>query len=169
MAEPSLTGRLLVATPLIADPNFERTVIQLLAQGSEGAFGVVLNRPSTTSAAELVPGWGERAAPPGVMFLGGPVAPNAVIGLSADGAVDLNVDPEETPAAPDRVRLFAGSAGWGFDQLITELEERAWWVIDAEPEDTFTSEPETLWARVLRRQGGTTAWFAHFPDDVRAN
>ncbi len=169
MADASLAGRLLVATPLIGDPNFERTVILLLAHEHEGAFGVVLNRPSVTAAAELVPGWGERAAEPGVMFIGGPVAPSAVIGLHADGAVDLNVAPEETPDAPERVRMFAGSAGWGFDQLAGELADRAWWVLDAEPEDTFTSEPETLWAQVLRRQPGPTAWFAHFPTDLRAN
>ena len=42
----TFTGRLLVATPLIADPSFERTVVLLLAHGAEGAFGVVLNRPS---------------------------------------------------------------------------------------------------------------------------
>ena len=40
----SHAGRLLVATPLIADPTFERTVVLLLAHGPDGAFGVVLNR-----------------------------------------------------------------------------------------------------------------------------
>ncbi len=169
MADASLAGRLLVATPLIGDPNFERTVILVLAHVAEGAFGVVLNRPSLTAAAELVPGWGERAAEPGVMFIGGPVAPSAVIGLHPGGAIDLNVAPEDTPDAPDRVRMFAGSAGWGFEQLAGELEDGAWWVVDAKPDDTFTADPETLWSRVLRRQPAPTAWFAQFPSDLRAN
>lgn len=169
MPEPSLVGRLLVATPIIADPNFERTVVLVLAHGEEGVLGVVLNRPSATDAAELVPGWGERAAPPALMFLGGPVAPNAVIGLHRGGAVDLNMAPEDTEDPPGSLRLFAGSAGWGAAQLDSELAEQAWWVVDADADDAFTDDPSSLWRRVVARQRGTLAWFAHFPQDVRAN
>ncbi|MEJ7585460.1 MAG: YqgE/AlgH family protein, partial [Acidimicrobiales bacterium] len=169
MTAPGLEGRLLVATPRIADPNFERTVVLVLAHGAEGVLGVVLNRPSEVAAAELVPGWGERAATPGVLFIGGPVGPNTVIGLHRDGAVDLSTTPQETTEAPTEVRLFAGSAGWGADQLRLELEELAWWVLDAEPEDRCTRDPGTLWRRVLRRQAGPTAWFATFPDDLTTN
>ena len=125
MSDPSTTGplagRLLVATPLLGDPNFERTVVLMLAHGSEGALGVVLNRPTGTRADELVPGWGERVAAPAVMFLGGPVGQNGVIGLHPGGTIDLNVPPEDTADPPDTLRLFAGSAGWGAGQL----EERA--------------------------------------------
>ncbi len=169
MPESSLVGRLLVATPVIADPNFERTVVLVLAHGEEGILGVVLNRPSTTDAADLVPGWGERAVPPPLMFLGGPVAPSAVIGLHRGGAVDLNVAPEDTDDPPDAVRLFAGSAGWGADQLASELAEQAWWVVDADADDAFTDDPGSLWRRVVARQRGTVAWFAHFPANLRAN
>ena len=117
MSDPStagpLAGRLLVATPLLGDPNFDRTVVLMLAHGAEGALGLVLNRPTATRADELVPGWGERVAPPAVMFLGGPVGQNGVIGLHPGGTIDLNVPPEETVDPPDTLRLFAGSAGWG--------------------------------------------------------
>ena len=44
-------GRLLVANPLLPDPNFDRTVVLLLAYSEEGAFGVILNRPSDTQLA----------------------------------------------------------------------------------------------------------------------
>jgi len=50
-----------------------------------------------------------------------------------------------------------------------ELAEQAWWVVEAEPDDRFTSDPGGLWGQVLRRQAGSTAWFATFPDDPRAN
>ena len=40
----SLTGRLLVATPALADPNFDRAVVLLLDHDEEGSLGVVLNR-----------------------------------------------------------------------------------------------------------------------------
>lgn len=169
MAPVDLGGSLLVATPLIADGHFERTVVLLLAHGPEGAFGVVLNRPSDVPAGELVPAWGERTIEPGVMFLGGPVAPNAVIGLHRGGAVDLNTAPDDTVDPPSEVRLFAGSAGWGSGQLEMELAERAWWVVDAGPDDAFTGDPSGLWRRVLRRQPGPTAWFANYPEDLGVN
>jgi len=169
MGAPGLAGRLLVATPLIGDPHFARTVVLLLAHTGDGAFGVVLNRPSETLAAELVPGWGERAAEPAVMFLGGPVGPNGVIGLHADGAVDLNVAPEHHVDAPATVRLFAGSAGWGAGQLESELAEQAWWTVDPAPDDAFSDQPETLWSRVLRRQAQPASWFAVYPPDPILN
>jgi len=173
VSDPSTTGplagRLLVATPLLGDPNFDRTVVLMLAHGSEGALGLVLNRPTGTRADELVPGWGERVAAPAVMFLGGPVGQNGVIGLHPGGTIDLNVPPEETFDPPEVLRLFAGSAGWGAGQLEEELTEGAWWVFDAEPGDAFTGVPDDLWAAVLRRQRGTIAWFAHHPPDPTVN
>ena len=45
----SLRGRLLVATPPLVDPNFDRTVVLMLEHGEEGALGIVLNRPTDAS------------------------------------------------------------------------------------------------------------------------
>lgn len=185
-----LAGRLLVATPKIGDPNFDRTVILVLAHGEEGAFGVVLNRPSDREAAELVPAWGDRAAPPSLMFLGGPVAPNAVVALglatdaAADGVdesegrqwlfgrmvtIDLNRPPDEIGAGIVSVRLFAGSAGWSPGQLEGEIATGGWWVVDATDTDAVDPDPERLWVAVLRRQPGELAWFAGYPDDASVN
>jgi putative AlgH/UPF0301 family transcriptional regulator len=47
----SLTGRLLVATPALADPNFDRAVVLLLDHDEEGSLGVVLNRPTPVDVA----------------------------------------------------------------------------------------------------------------------
>ncbi|MCU1352598.1 MAG: hypothetical protein JWM05_1807 [Acidimicrobiales bacterium] len=177
-------GRLLVATPLIGDPNFERTVIMLLAHSEEGAFGVVLNRPSATAVDEVVPAWSPWASPPGMVFLGGPVGRDAVVGVGrCDGApapgfqallgpvgtVDLNEPPTEDRGAPDAVRLFAGSAGWASGQLEDELAEGAWWLATASPEDPMTPDPAGLWERVLRRQTTKVAWFANHPGDPTVN
>lgn len=163
-----LTGRLLVATPLIGDGIFDRTVVSVLAHSEEGALGVILNRPTATPASEVLVGWGARAAAPGVVFDGGPVGTDGVIGLGRDGAVDLHLDPDDLPDAPSEVRLFAGQAGWAPGQLEDEIGERAWWVVDALPFDHITRRPDTLWEDVLRRQRGTVAWFANFPEDLRA-
>lgn len=79
MSAPPAKGRLVVASPTLGDPNFHRTVVFLLAADDEGALGVVLNRPSETAIDEVVPHWGLHASEPPVLFVGGPVQPNAAI------------------------------------------------------------------------------------------
>ena len=41
--------------------------------------------------------------------------------------------------------------------------------MESEARDAFTSEPETLWTTVLRRQRGNLALVASFPDDPTMN
>lgn len=75
-------GRLLVATPVLADPNFARTVVLLLEHDDDGALGIVLNRPGEARVDEVAPGWERLAAAPDVVFGGGPVQPDAIVGLA---------------------------------------------------------------------------------------
>lgn len=182
MTGASLTGRLLVATPILGDPNFDRTVVLLLEHGEEGAVGLVLNRPSDTEVAEPLPEWDGVAATPSVIFVGGPVARSAVIGLGRRagggegwrplvggvGIVDLGAGPA-FPAPVEELRLFAGYAGWGAGQLEAEIDAAAWWVVDAAPGDALSPSPEHLWSEVLRRQCGRLKMYAHFPEDPSAN
>ena len=67
------------------------------------------------------------------------------------------------------VRLFAGYAGWSAGQLEAEVEEGAWWVLDALPADAFSTSPDGLWAAVLRRQGAPIAFAANYPADPTLN
>ena len=157
--EPAV-GRLLVATPELADPNFAHTVVYLLAVREEGVLGVVLNRPSETRVDEVMPRWTDAVREPSVMFFGGPVGLDSVIGLTGSGSVDLSSEPDEAFAADRSLRLFAGSAGWGSEQLGDEIAEGSWWVFESEIDDVLTTDPSGLWSAVLRRQGGRTAWFA---------
>src|SRR3984957_11520175 len=41
-----LDGQLLIAMPVVGDPRFERSVIYLCAHSSEGAMGIIVNRPA---------------------------------------------------------------------------------------------------------------------------
>ena len=181
-----LIGRLLVASPQLGDPNFERTVVLLLDHGPEGALGVVLNRPTGLPVDEILDAWRDQAeaAPPGVVFRGGPVSPDAVIGLARTAAdeegdrrhvmdgvdtVDLAVEPAAQPVAVVGVRMFAGYAGWSPEQLEDELAEGAWIVLDAVASDIFTEAADELWHDVLRRQGGTVAILAAYPPHPSVN
>ena len=41
-----LDGQLLIAMPVMSDPRFERSVIYMCAHSSEGAMGIIVNRPA---------------------------------------------------------------------------------------------------------------------------
>lgn len=186
----TLRGRLLVASPLLGDPNFERTVILLIEHGADGALGLVLNRPSEMPVDEILPQWDSRAAVPKAMFIGGPVQPNAVICLARTDA-DTGGDPGDndllaTTAVPgiamldldgDReqvgeqvqLRCFAGYSGWTDGQLEAEIDEGSWFVVDPLPDDPFVPSPSRLWQAVLARQPGRLARYARYPADPSVN
>lgn len=189
MAEPTArqprSGDLLVATPVIGDANFERTVVLMLNHDEEGSLGVVLNRVSELAVAEALPRWAALVTPPGRVHVGGPVGDGGVLALARAGrrtpergwaelpmglgAIDLSVDPDEMGGELESLRLFAGYSGWGPGQLRGELAVGAWWVFDSRPEDPFTFQPAELWWTVVRRQGGEFRMFAHAPDDPAVN
>ncbi|HMK11795.1 MAG TPA: YqgE/AlgH family protein [Acidimicrobiales bacterium] len=179
-----ITGRLLVASPMLGDPNFARTVVLMLAHGDEGALGLVLNRPSDVDVGAVLPDvWRAVAPDPSVLFVGGPVASDAVIGLArvAGGGegfvpvtgglatVDLERAPQSIGEGVAAARVFAGHAGWGPGQLEGELTVPGWIVVDAEEGDAFTDDPDGLWRAVLARQPGRLAWLANFPDSLLSN
>jgi putative transcriptional regulator len=83
------------------------------------------------------------------------------------GLVDFTTPTEDYDNGP--IRVFAGYAGWGPQQLESELEEAAWMVLPPDWGDLFTEEPEGLWSRVLARQGGRLAMLATFPPDLSLN
>lgn len=184
---PVTKGRLLVATPPLEDPNFDRTVIYVLEHHGEGAVGVVLNRPTDEPLDEPLDRWDDLQADPGAVFHGGPVEPEALIALARShraltdsteelspvsgvvASADLTADPAIVAGQVDAVRVFRGYAGWGPGQLEGEIEAGAWLVLDADPDDVFGDDPDELWRTVLRRQGGRLAWLASAPDDLSAN
>lgn len=186
MPPDTLAGRLLVATPELTDPNFERSVVLLVGHDASGALGVVLNRATEVAVREVLPiGWHALAAEPRVVFEGGPVQPEAALCLgrtvpggaprgfhAVDGAVgtlDLSGDPVALVGVVERVRVFAGYAGWTAGQLEEEIRAGGWLVLDALPGDAFVARPEDLWAMVLRRQGGLVAAVALYPSDPALN
>jgi putative transcriptional regulator len=178
----SLQGHLLIAGPGLIDPNFWRAVVLVGEHSEEGALGVVLNRSSETSVEEAVPELALLAQGMGVVHIGGPVQPSAVVVLAdfvePDDADSLVLDsvgflPSEVEPGSlgelRRARVYVGYAGWGPGQLDDELEEGSWIVEPALPEDVFTDDPEGLWSAVLRRKGGPFSVLASMPPDPSRN
>jgi putative transcriptional regulator len=182
----SLLGSLLVATPSLVDPSFERTVVLLVAHEPGGAMGVVLNRATEVPVCEVLGDWGRLARDPAVLFEGGPVQPESAICVARVrretarppgfqpffgqlGTVDLGGEPDQVQPCVDGLRVFAGYAGWAPGQLEAEIESGSWFTFEALPGDAFMTRPDDLWTMVLRRQGGMIAAVAHYPSDPMLN
>jgi putative transcriptional regulator len=181
--DESLAGQLLLASPALQDPNFERTVVLIGVHSEEGAMGVVLNRPSAVTVGEAAPQLEEAVGESDPVYVGGPVQPSSIVflaefldpspaGLLVLGRIGFpapDAELEELSEATERVRVFAGFAGWGEGQLEAEIDQGDWIADQAQPEDVFTDDPQQLWSNVLTRKGGSYALVARMPQDPSVN
>lgn len=161
---------LLLAMPQMLDPNFARSVVLLCDYGPDGAFGLVLNRPTEMPASQMV-----RLEPPLArsnalpLYFGGPVQPErgwillpqapadaahrAIHeGLYLSASPDVLRDVLEAAGEP-RARVLAGYAGWGPGQLDDELAQSAWLIGDIHVDIVFDVEPALMWETAIRRLG----------------
>jgi putative transcriptional regulator len=168
----SLTGQLLIAAPTIGDPRFAHTVILMVRHDSQGAFGIVINRPiGEGSIASLLEGAGEDVSDISGnvrIFSGGPVQQElGFVVHSAEYRLDetLEVDGRVAMTANRQVlrdighnrgpakSLFAlGYAGWGPGQLEGELTRHDWFTTPAEPRLVFDDERANLWEEAMARR-----------------
>jgi len=161
---------LLLSMPQMQDPNFSQTVVLLCDYLPDGAFGIVLNRPTETPASAMV-----QLQPPVTagndlpLCIGGPVQPERgwiLIGAPPEGTeyrtivegVYLTSSPTvlrhvlQTHPAP-RARVLAGYAGWGPGQLDDELAQSAWLMADVDADLVFDVDPGVMWQTAIRRLG----------------
>lgn len=167
--DDSLAPTLLLSMPQLTDPNFARTVVLLCEHSPEGAFGLVVNRPTTTSAAEAV-----QLEPPvrhdsGVLlWTGGPVEPQRgwiLLAGNPDGHAVEIADGLYLSTSPVLLRalieggsdlpsrILTGYAGWGPGQLDMEIAASAWLTTSVDPELIFETPAEQMWERAIRQLG----------------
>ncbi|MGO8919291.1 MAG: YqgE/AlgH family protein [Stellaceae bacterium] len=168
----SLAGQLLVASPDIGDPRFDRTVVLLVRHNSSGAMGIVINRPvEERPLASLMAALGEQTT--GVegrvlLFAGGPVEPQIGIVLhSADyhRAETLDIDGHVAMTStheilsdiahkrgPAKALIAFGYCGWGPGQLESELAQNGWFMAPADPKLVFDDDREKVWQEALARR-----------------
>ena len=168
MTEP-FHPALLLSMPQLQDPNFAKTVVLLCEYNPDGAFGVVLNRPTDLPATAMV-----RLEPPVTggndmpLYIGGPVEPQRgwiLLGDEPDtefktirDGLYLSTSPTllrhvlETRPAP-RARVLAGYAGWGPGQLDEELAQSAWLMSDVDLDLIFDISASLMWETAIRRLG----------------
>lgn len=168
-----LTEQCLIAMPALADPNFFQTVTYLCQHSSEGALGIVINRPMEMSLKEImasmkIPLLDEKAGDLPVFF-GGPVQPERGFVLhTPEGHWEgtMTVGPEiglttsrdileaiASGQGPEEFLVALGYAGWGAGQLEQELMDNAWLNVPADSEILFDLPPSQRWKAAAARLG----------------
>ena len=176
----NFTGQLLVAHPSMLDPNFRRSVLFISSHDeSDGAVGVIINRPLDKHVSELVTEPPPEALADVPVFLGGPVGTNQLMfaafdwngqnSLSLNHHVNLEQAHELAEHNRSAIRAFVGYAGWTAGQLENELRQNAW--VLQKPNRTALA-PERLprlWFDIMRSLGPWFKMLAAAPDDPSLN
>lgn len=177
-------GVLLLANPMMPDPNFKRTVVLIVEHGPQGSLGFVLTRPAGYNLSDVTDSFGPIDVP---VYYGGPVELNTLhalhsLGPSVPGSLEVapgiywggnvaevlaKVVSEEPPES--QYRFFLGYSGWSGGQLEGETEEKSWIITPAKGETLWPTQPEDLWRETLRSLGNEYAIVANFPEDPRLN
>ncbi|AAO29125.1 YqgE/AlgH family protein [Xylella fastidiosa subsp. fastidiosa] len=175
MSMPTMTlvNQLLIALPSMPDPHFARGVALICQHDSNGAMGVVLNRPSEYTLGEVLFQMGIETASETlreqVVLAGGPVHPDRgfVIydsehvwgpslligdGLYLTTSRDVLAAMAEG-SGPSRALVALGCAGWAAGQLELELVENNWLMVPADASLLFDTALEQRWQRAAGRIG----------------
>lgn len=161
MDSVSLSHHFLIAMPAMADPNFARTLTYVCEHNSEGALGVIVNRPLDMSLATLfervdIPMQAEAAAsifPKVPIYFGGPVQMDRGFvlhrppgqwqsTLTVDDDIALTSSRDILQAMgetgePRDMLVTLGYASWSAGQLEWEISQNAWLTVAAQPQIIF--------------------------------
>lgn len=166
----SIEGKALVASPYLTERNFLRSVVYILRHNENGAFGLILNRPTELTVGDLMSRLSDdQPANAEPIYCGGPVeAPLLIVhdrssageteGFEFSSALGLHVTTDQDDIfdiwekQDCRYRCFDGYSGWSPGQLESELKAGGWLVWDASP-DTVFADPEPMWKRAVQQIG----------------
>jgi putative transcriptional regulator len=176
-----LDGQLLIAMPVMDDPRFERSVIYLCAHSSEGAMGIIVNRPAGSIdfpgllvQLDIIKKSEQIKLPENAesmkVLKGGPVETGRGFVLhSSDFFIEdatLRIDDGicltatvdilkaiAKGAGPKHAILALGYAGWAAGQLETEIQHNGWLHCDADPDLIFGGDVEEKYLRALAKIG----------------
>lgn len=177
MTDPAamdLTGTLLVAMPGMTDMRFDRSVIYVCAYSSEGAMGLIVNKPATDvtlgalmKQLNIKPSEDTRHMP---VHIGGPVEMSRgfvlhgsdytsklktlqvddTFGMTATLDVLEDIAAGEGPRNP---LILLGYAGWAAGQLEAEIAQNGWLTVAASPALVFEADDDDKWAAAVGSLG----------------
>lgn len=179
-----LKGQLLLDSGSLRGSFFQRTVVLICQHDAEGAFGLVLNRGSGSKVGEMVVADLPDVFKQCPLFLGGPVQPsalsylvtdtfipdaNVIQNLSLGHSLDSLMELGESFSPTQRIKLFAGYAGWSPGQLEDEMKREAWLTHPASLDLVFDAESGDLWSLIMRQKGWKYRIMSQMPEDPSVN
>jgi putative transcriptional regulator len=180
----SLKGKLILDNGKLRGSFFHRSVILICQHDSEGAFGLVLNRATNNKVGEAVVANLPDTLKQEPLFLGGPVQPqalsflhndtflpdaNVLTNLSLGHSLDSLVELSESFSSTQKLKIFAGYAGWSPGQLEDEMKRDTWMIHPASVDLVFHPDPTQLWPMILKEKGWKYRLIAEGPEDPSWN
>ncbi len=179
----------MIAGPRLRDPNFFKTAVLMIEHGDEGALGIIINRPSSVSIANALGGHFELPHTDDVVYVGGPVEPNALfIVHSADElsngeppilpGIYVGTNPEVFEEVVQRAlcdedglpfRVYCGCAGWAPEQLESEINRGDWFATPANMDSLFDDDPYEVWDELVKEVYETHRLLPHTSDHPEWN
>jgi len=169
----SLKGQFLVAMPLMVDPNFFKTVICICEHNSDGAMGMVINRPYSSifgknifDALEIESDEAVQTIP---IYKGGPVHTNDIFvihgppniwqsslivtdSIILSNTLDI-LEAISQRKGPESFIIVMGFAGWGPGQLEAEIKENVWLNCPIDTDIIFNSPIDIRWETAVGQLG----------------
>ena len=179
-----LKGQLILDNGKLQGSFFHRTVILICQHDEEGAFGLVLNRSTKNKVGDALVANLPDTIKDETLYLGGPVQPQALSFLHNDAFIpDANVMPNlnlshsldslvelsESFSTSQRVKIFAGYAGWSPGQLEDEMKRDTWMTHPASIDLVFHPNPDQLCKVILSEKGWKYRLIAEAPEDPSLN
>ena len=179
-----LKGQLLLDSGQLRGSFFQRTVVLICQHDEEGAFGLVLNRGTGNNVGETIVADLPDSLKSLPLFLGGPVQPSALSylitdtlipeaevfpNLSLGHSLDTLLESCESLLPGQKIKMFAGYAGWSPGQLEDEMKREAWVAHPASIDLVFEGNTEQLWQNILKQKGWQYRLLAQMPEDISLN
>jgi len=180
----SLQGQLILDGGKLHGSFFHRCVVLICQHNSEGAFGLILNRGTDSKVGQALVANLPDSVKEHPLFIGGPVHPqalsflhseeylpgaNVMANLNLGHSIDALMDLSESFSTTQKLKFFAGYAGWSPGQLDKEMLRRDWLVHPATLELVFHAEPEQLWKTIMKQKDVHSRLLADSPDDLSWN
>lgn len=179
--EGYLDGQLLIAMPVMEDERFARSVIYVCAHSSEGAMGIIVNRPAgsidftdllvqldiikqsdqiklpeTAEAMKVMKGGPVETGRGFVLHSSDFFIEDATLPIDDGICLTATVDILKAIAkgdGPKHAMLALGYAGWAPGQLETEIQDNGWLHCAADPDLIFGRDVEDKYNRALHKIG----------------
>ncbi len=188
--EPS-RGCLLLAKPTVDDDCFKRAVILVIDHDAEGSMGVIVNRPTDYTLADVItdPDGDPDTLADIPIYMGGPVGLNQMFFLHTLGPTIIpgclqvasglyfggNYEAVKRYVAcgeqtEGKIKFIVGYSGWEKGQLADEIARHDWVIMKHPDQDMLmANHEEAMWKMAVNSFGDKYRTWNNWPTNPSNN